>query len=132
MRFPNSDETRHHVYSFSEAKTFELQLYAARDADPVVFDRAGVVTLGCNIHDWMLGYLLVLDTPAFDRTGNEGRARCPICPPGRYRVELWHPRLLPGEVPPPHGGGDRRGHRTGLGSRARTTARAACARFRAG
>jgi len=99
VRFPNSDETRHHVYSFSPAKTFELRLYKGSDADPVVFDRPGVVTVGCNIHDWMLGYILVLETPAFERTGNEGRARLSDLPDGRYRVALWHPLLQSGEAP---------------------------------
>ncbi len=53
--FPNSDQVRHQVYSFSDAKTFQLALYAGRAHAPVVFNRAGLVTLGCNIHDSMLG-----------------------------------------------------------------------------
>ncbi|MDZ7787250.1 MAG: methylamine utilization protein [Halofilum sp. (in: g-proteobacteria)] len=101
VRFPNSDDTRHHVYSFSDAKTFELQLYHGETARPVTFGEPGVVTLGCNIHDWMLGYILVLDTPAFARTGDNGTGRIADLPPGEYRVEVWHPRLVDGTSPQP-------------------------------
>ncbi|MEX2575847.1 MAG: methylamine utilization protein [Halofilum sp. (in: g-proteobacteria)] len=96
VHFPNSDETRHHVYSFSEARTFELRLYEGTNAPPVTFEQTGVVTIGCNIHDWMLGYILVLDTPAFARTDDKGGARLEDLPAGRYRVELWHPRVSNG------------------------------------
>lgn len=90
--FPNSDQIRHHVYSFSEAKRFELRLYSGVPAEPVVFDKAGTVVLGCNIHDDMIGFVRVLDTPWFSTTGDAGKASIANVPPGRYRVELWHPR----------------------------------------
>jgi plastocyanin len=61
VQFPNSDETRHHVYSFSPAKTFELRLFRGNEAPPVEFDQAGLVVIGCNIHDSMLGYIYVTD-----------------------------------------------------------------------
>jgi len=64
--FPNSDNIRHHVYSFSPAKRFELPLYSGVPAEPVVFDKVGFVTLGCNIHDWMIAYIAVLPTPYFN------------------------------------------------------------------
>lgn len=101
VRFPNSDDTRHHVYSFSDAKTFELQLYHGQTARPVVFGEPGVVTLGCNIHDWMLGYIYVLDTPAFARSGADGHSRIEGLPAGEYRIALWHPRLVDGASPDP-------------------------------
>lgn len=101
VRFPNSDDTRHHVYSFSAAKTFELQLYHGETARPVTFAEPGVVTLGCNIHDWMLGYIIVLDTPAFARTGDNGDGRITDLPAGEYRAEVWHPRLVDGASPEP-------------------------------
>lgn len=90
--FPNSDDVRHHVYSFSPAKRFELPLYAGRQADPIRFDQTGVVVLGCNIHDSMVGYILVLDTPWFARVDDQGRATLDA-PAGDYRLEVWHPRL---------------------------------------
>ena len=96
VRFPNSDQIRHHVYSFSEAKRFELRLYSGVPADPVIFDRAGTVVLGCNIHDNMIGFVRVVDTPWFAKSGASGVARVEHVPAGRYRVELWHPRLQGG------------------------------------
>src|SRR5437868_8194485 len=70
--FPNSDNIRHHVYSVSPAKRFELPLYAGVPAAPVVFDKEGFVTLGCNIHDWMVAYVAVLPTPYFQVTRADG------------------------------------------------------------
>lgn len=91
--FPNQDNIRHHVYSFSPAKKFELPLYAGVPAEPVVFDKPGFVTLGCNIHDWMVAYVAVLTTPYFQVTGTEGRAVLKDLPAGHYRVEAWQPLL---------------------------------------
>lgn len=91
--FPNSDNIRRHVYSFSPAKKFELPLYAGVSADPVLFDKAGCVTLGCNIHDWMIAYVAVLTTPYYQITGRQGRAHLKDLPAGQYRVEVWQPSL---------------------------------------
>lgn len=91
VTFPNSDDIRHHVYSFSPAKRFELRLYHGTTAEPVMFDQPGKVVLGCNIHDSMLGYIYVLDTPAFAVTDVNGRAQLDV-PPGRYRLQVQHPR----------------------------------------
>jgi plastocyanin len=91
VRFPNSDNVRHHVYSFSPAKRFELKLYAGNHTSSVLFDKPGVVVLGCNIHDWMLGYIVVVDTPWFAKTGTNGIATVEA-PAGRYMLKLWHPR----------------------------------------
>jgi plastocyanin len=91
--FPNRDNVQHHLYSVSKAKRFEKPLYASGDSETVVFDVSGVVTLGCNIHDWMVAYVLVVPTPWFVKTGPDGVAALPGVPPGRYRLEIWHPRL---------------------------------------
>ncbi|MBL8516771.1 MAG: methylamine utilization protein [Betaproteobacteria bacterium] len=91
VSFPNRDPMRHHVYSFSPAKTFEIKLYRGDSPSRIVFDTPGVVALGCNIHDWMLGYLLVLETPLFDKTNADGRARIEDVAPGEYSLKLWHP-----------------------------------------
>lgn len=93
VSFPNRDNIRHHVYSFSPTKRFELPLYIGTPAAPVVFDKPGVVVLGCNIHDWMLGYIYVLATPYFARTAPDGRARLGDPPPGSYEARVWHPRM---------------------------------------
>lgn len=91
--FPNSDNIRHHVYSFSPAKKFELPLYTGVPAKPVLFDKVGFVTLGCNIHDWMIAYVAVLPTPYFRVPGNDGRAVLKDLPAGQYTVEVWQPSL---------------------------------------
>ena len=93
--FPNSDQIRHQVYSFSASKRFELPLYAGTSASPIRFDQPGIVVLGCNIHDWMMGYIVVLDTPYFGKTGDNGKARLDA-PAGKYRLRVWHPRLTGG------------------------------------
>ena len=93
VQFPNSDHIRHQVYSFSPAKKFELPLYAGTDAPPIVFDKPGVVVLGCNIHDWMIGYIYVSETPFFAKTGTLGTAVLSDMPAGEYRVRVWHPNM---------------------------------------
>jgi hypothetical protein len=90
VRFPNHDQIHHHVYSFSPAKTFELPLYKGEDAAPVLFDKVGIVKLGCNIHDWMSGIILVLPTPYFATTDQDGRFTLEDLPHGRYSVSAWH------------------------------------------
>ena len=97
VRFPNSDNIRHQVYSFSAARKFELPLYAGTDAPPVVFDKPGVVVLGCNIHDWMVGYIYVSETPFFAKTEAAGKATIDDLPPGEYTVRVWHPSMEHGE-----------------------------------
>lgn len=93
VEFPNLDPVKHHVYSFSSPKIFEIKLYAGKPAKPVVFDKPGQVALGCNIHDWMEAYVLIVDTPYFAKTGQNGRASIDDVPPGSYRLRYWHPRL---------------------------------------
>ncbi len=93
VAFPNRDTVRHHVYSFSPAKRFELKLYVGTPANPVLFDQPGVVVLGCNIHDDMVGWVLVLDTPHFVATPGDGRAVLRDVPEGSYRLRVWHSRL---------------------------------------
>ena len=90
--FPNRDTVQHHVYSLSKAKKFELPLYNPEATESFIFDVSGLVTLGCNIHDWMLAYLVMVPTPYFAKTDGTGGARV-SAPAGRYRLELWHPRL---------------------------------------
>lgn len=90
--FPNSDNVQHHVYSFSPAKTFELKLYSELEVEPQLFTTPGVVELGCNVHDWMLGYIYVADTPYFAQSSREGTATITV-PDGDYTMSIWHPRL---------------------------------------
>lgn len=90
--FPNRDTVRHHVYSFSPAKKFELKLYIGTPANPVVFDRSGIAVLGCNIHDQMVGWIVVVETPYYAMSDVQGRAVIDA-PPGSYRLRSWHPGL---------------------------------------
>jgi plastocyanin len=92
IKFPNSDNIRHQVYSFSAAKRFELRLYGGTPSDPVLFDKPGVVVLGCNIHDWMLGYVYVTDDPWFGVSDDRGTLSLDQMPPGHYVATLWHPQ----------------------------------------
>lgn len=94
VAFPNRDTVRHHVYSFSAAKKFELKLYSGTPADPVRFEQPGVVALGCNIHDQMVGWIVVLDTPYYAQTATDtGRVQIDQVPAGNYRLRVWHPHL---------------------------------------
>ena len=90
IRFPNRDEIRHHVYSFSPPKPFEIKLYAGTPADPVLFDKPGLVVLGCNIHDQMIAYVYVVETPFFAKAARDGRVRIEGLPAGDYEVHAWH------------------------------------------
>ena len=102
IKFPNSDDIRHQVYSFSPAKRFELRLYGGTPSDPVLFDKPGVVVLGCNIHDWMLGYVYVTDDPWFGVSNDKGTLILEQMPAGHYVATLWHPQA-PDMQPVPGG-----------------------------
>lgn len=92
VTFPNKDNIRHHVYSFSPAKIFDLKLYSGKPSSPVVFDKPGPVALGCNIHDWMVGFVYVVESPWFAKTAKTGSARLDL-PDGEYDLKVWHPWL---------------------------------------
>lgn len=97
VQFPNFDTIRHHVYSFSAIKPFEIKLYSGRPSAPVVFDRPGTATLGCNIHDSMVGYIHVVDTPYFGVSNAQGKVELEL-PAGDHRIRVWHPQM--GETEP--------------------------------
>ena len=99
VSFPNDDTVRHHVYSFSPVKTFELKLYAGVPNAPVVFDKPGIAVLGCNIHDQMVAWVVVVDTPLHARSAASGRARIDGVPAGSYQLRVWH-SSLPEATPP--------------------------------
>jgi len=96
VAFPNRDTVRHHVYSFSPTKTFELKLYTGTAAVPVVFDRPGIAVLGCNIHDTMAAWVVVVETPYFSLTQRLGVAVLHDVPAGNYSLRVWHPGLAVG------------------------------------
>lgn len=98
--FHNSDTTRHHVYSFASAKSFEFIIAPGDSAPPVTLDRVGEIPVGCNIHDQMITHLYVSDAPWIARTKADGRAVFDPLPAGTYNVDVWHPQLRPGKPAP--------------------------------
>ena len=99
VTFPNKDKIHHHIYSFSKAKKFERPLYKGKNVDPVVFDKVGIVKLGCNIHDTMSGIVMVLQNPYFGITDKQGqytirnmssKEKTKKIPPGKYKLVVWH------------------------------------------
>lgn len=98
VSFPNLDTVRHHVYSFSPIKPFEIKLYAGTPAEPVVFDKPGTAVLGCNIHDKMLGYVHVVDTPFFAVTDDDGSVQLDV-PAGEHQLRVWHAGMTAAQPP---------------------------------
>ncbi|HSF19436.1 MAG TPA: methylamine utilization protein [Vicinamibacteria bacterium] len=92
VKFPNSDNVRHQVYSFSSPKKFQIPLYEGTPAEAIVFDKPGVLTLGCNIHDRMSAFIVVVDTPYFGVT-EDGRVELKNLDAGSYDVYVWHAGL---------------------------------------
>lgn len=100
VTFRNSDQTRHHVYSFSPIKHFEYVLKPKESSPPVVFDKPGIVVLGCNIHDQMIAFIDVTDAPWVTVTPPSGLARIDGLPSGDFVLTVWHPLIRPGVAPP--------------------------------
>lgn len=100
VSFPNHDQIRHHVYSFSPAKRFEIKLYKDILPEPVHFDTPGIAVLGCNIHDWMIGYVYVSASPYFSKTDSSGRWTLQL-PAATFNLTVWHPDLPAGDDPAP-------------------------------
>ena len=92
VSFPNHDKIRHHVYSFSPAKRFEIKLYGDLTPTPILFDMAGIAVLGCNIHDWMVSYVYVTDSPYFAKTDVSGHWSLNL-PVDSYTISYWHPYM---------------------------------------
>jgi plastocyanin len=93
VSFPNRDDIQHHVFSFSETKSFELELYKEDVPSPLVFETPGDIELGCSVHDWMLGYIKVVETPYFAKTDENGLITLEV-PKGQYNLSVWHPRIV--------------------------------------
>lgn len=91
VEFPNLDKFRHHVYSFSKGNKFELELYGREEKRVITFKTAGVAALGCNIHDQMVAFIRVVDTPWAAKSGPDGAAKLTAAPEGSRRIDVWHP-----------------------------------------
>lgn len=92
VSFPNFDTVRHHVYSFSPTRPFEIKLYSGTPAQPVLFDKPGTATLGCNIHDRMLAFIHVVDTAHFGLSNPEGHVTLDL-PVGEHLARVWTPAM---------------------------------------
>lgn len=97
VSFPNNDKVRHHIYSFSPAHRFDQKLYSGTTAAPQLFDKAGTVVLGCNIHDKMVAYVRIVDTPYYAKTDAGGAARIDIPAGGKYVLKAWHYNAVGGQ-----------------------------------
>lgn len=93
VSFPNRDNTRHHVYSFSPTGVFDLNLFQQDTPPPVPFNTSGVAVLGCNIHDQMQAFIVVSDAASFAITDENGQVNLTDLPPGEHHLRIWHPRL---------------------------------------
>ncbi|WDE11371.1 hypothetical protein [Thalassomonas haliotis] len=93
VRFYNQDDITHHIYSVTGSHKFSIKIRSGQQMLKQDFAQAGEVVMGCNIHDWMSGYLLVLDTPYFDKTDSHGQLTLNIAEPGQYRITAWHPQM---------------------------------------
>src|SRR6266566_10116817 len=96
--FANNDPTTHQVYSFSAVKQFEITLARGEKSPPIAFDNSGVAALGCNIHDHMIAYAFVVESPWAMLSGSDGRGTIADVPPGNYEAQVWHPKLPPGRA----------------------------------
>ncbi|WP_448212913.1 methylamine utilization protein [Colwellia sp. MEBiC06753] len=97
VTFPNADDTKHHVYSFSPAKSFELKLYREELPTPILLDKPGIVAMGCNIHDWMSGYIYVAESPYFAQTDAHGHVEFTLTEQ-ISAIKIWHPRFNEADV----------------------------------
>lgn len=93
IEFNNKDDITHHIYSVSGDNRFEFKLKANSSKSTQVIDSAEEIAMGCNIHDWMSGYTLVVDTPYYGKTDDDGKLILPVQSPGEYKVTVWHPQL---------------------------------------
>lgn len=98
VSFPNFDTIRHHIYSFSSTKPFEIKLYSGTPAAPVVFDKAGTAILGCNIHDRMAAFIHVVNTPHFATSSKAGVATLDV-PAGDHTLQVWHMQMGDKQLP---------------------------------
>lgn len=93
VNFVNQDDITHHIYSAGSDNKFSFKIRAGQTNSSARFDHETEVAMGCNIHDWMSGYLLVVNTPYFDKTDEEGKVNFDIAKLGKYRIVVWHPQM---------------------------------------
>ena len=93
VSFPNSDNIQHQIYSFSKIKPFDLPLYEGSHTEKITFTKAGILQMGCNIHDWMLSFLYIYESPLFAQSNQQGLVTFTDLPIGEYELRIWSPLL---------------------------------------
>jgi len=93
VTFSNNDDITHHIYSVTGNKRFSFNLRAHEITPEMSIEQAGAIAMGCNIHDWMSGHLLVVDSPYYGMTNTQGQVVIEVGDAGRYRIVTWHPQL---------------------------------------
>jgi len=93
VSFVNQDDITHHIYSAGNENKFSFKIRAGQTNSLTQFDYASEVAMGCNIHDWMSGYLLIVNTPYFGKTDKHGQVNFTIAKQGKYRIVVWHPQM---------------------------------------
>jgi plastocyanin len=89
--FPNADPIFHNAFSSYSGQVFDVGLYPPGSSRSVRFTRPGIVRVFCNIHASMSAVVIVLDTPYFATTGNDGVFHLDA-PPGEYQLTVFHER----------------------------------------
>jgi plastocyanin len=93
VEFPNYDDIKHQVYSLSDVQPFDFMIEQGSNEQGMVFQEAGAINVGCNIHDWMLAYIFVTDTPYFGTTDENGRMTIDLPNDNTFNWHVWHPRI---------------------------------------
>ena len=93
INFNNHDDITHHIYSVSGGNRFEFKLKAGMNKTTDAMQVTDEIAMGCNIHDWMSGYALVVDTPYFGRSNEHGQVVFQLHELGDYQLTVWHPQL---------------------------------------
>jgi len=93
VNFVNQDDITHQIYSADSDNRFSFTIRAGSEHLANAFDHEAEISMGCNIHDWMSGYLLVVDTPYFAKTDAQGQVRFSLSELGQYNIVVWHPQL---------------------------------------
>lgn len=91
IQFINNDDITHQIYSPIGDNKFSFKIRSGEHYNQKQLSALGEVTMGCNIHDWMSGYLLVVDTPYFNITNETGLVNFDVTHQGKYELILWHP-----------------------------------------
>ncbi len=93
VNFVNKDDITHHIYSAGSENKFSFKIKSGETNASVEFTQPAEVAMGCNIHDWMSGFLLVVNTPYFAKTNAQGYAYFDITELGKYKIVVWHPQM---------------------------------------